>query len=214
MCCCSYGTFARERVDIGLGKSELGQQIAGVGTERWRRRCRLRIGARQAKTRSHDAHRTIDVRHGFEGLEQSSLENLRMLEYGRHVEDFPGGDAVLVEERLRSSRPEKRGSAMSSSRPINRHSVSNCSCLFAAMFNSPSPVWNVPEGLAVMFSFPMGCGFTPATSQFETAQPMATSEASSIDTSMNSPSLVRPRRTRAAAMAKAAVMPPMVSATG
>ena len=82
------------------------------------------------------------------------------------------------------------------------------------MFKSPSPVRNVPEGLAVMFSLPMGCGFTPAISQLETAQPMATREASSIDTSMNSPCPVRSRRTSAAAMANAAVMPPIVSATG
>src|SRR5258707_14285501 len=54
--------------------------------------------------------------------------------------------------RLRSSRPIKRGSEMSSSRPINRHSVSNCSCLLASMFRFPSPVRYVPYGLAVMFS--------------------------------------------------------------
>src|SRR5262249_4481424 len=77
---------------------------------------------------------------------------------------------------------------MSPSRPIKRHSVSNCSCLLAAMFKSPSPVRNVPDGLAVMFSLPMGCGFTSAMSQFDTAQPIATSEASSMETSMNSPS--------------------------
>jgi len=41
-----------------------------------------------------------------------------------------------------------------------------------------------------------------------------TSVASSIDTSMNSPSPLRARRTSAAAMAKAAVRPPMVSAIG
>ena len=34
---------------------------------------------------------------------------------------------------------------------------------------------NVPDGLAVMFSLPIGCGRTPAISQFETTQPMATS---------------------------------------
>ena len=96
MCCCSYRTFARELIDLALGKTEFAEEIAGIGTERGRRRCGFRIAARQAETGSHDAHRTIDVRHGFEGLEQSSLENLRMLEYGRHVEDFPGGDAVLV----------------------------------------------------------------------------------------------------------------------
>ena len=72
----------------------------------------------------------------------------------------------------------------------------------------------LPDGLAVMFSLPMGSGFTPAISQFETAHPMATSEDSNMETSMSSPSPVRPRRTSAAAMAKAAVMPPMVSATG
>ena len=51
------------------------------------------------ETRSHDANGTVDLRHGCKALEQSSLENLRMLEHGGHVEDFPGGDAVLVEER-------------------------------------------------------------------------------------------------------------------
>ncbi len=43
---------------------------------------------------------------------------------------------------------------------------------------------------------------------------MVTSVASSIDTSMHSPSPVRPRRTSAAAMANAAVSPPIVSAMG
>ena len=65
-----------------------------------------------------------------------------------------------------------------------------------------------------MFSLPMGCGFTPAISQFETAQPMATRDASSMETSMNSPSPLRSRRNSAAAIAKAAEMPPIVSATG
>ena len=103
---------------------------------------------------------------------------------------------------------------MSSSRPISRHSVSNCSCLLAAMLSRPSPVRNVPDGLAVMFSLPIGSALTPAISQFETAQPMATSVDSSIDTSMSSPSPLRSRRNSAAAIAKAAVMPPIVSATG
>ena len=43
---------------------------------------------------------------------------------------------------------------------------------------------------------------------------MVTSVASSMETSMHSPSPLRPRRTSAAAMANAAVRPPMVSATG
>ena len=43
---------------------------------------------------------------------------------------------------------------------------------------------------------------------------MVTSVASSIDTSMHSPSPVRARLTSAAAIAKAAVMPPIVSQTG
>ena len=50
---------------------------------------------------------------------------------------------------------------------------------------------NVPDGLAVMFSLPIGLGFTPAISQLETAQPIATSVDSSIETSMNSPLPVR-----------------------
>src|SRR5262245_35183429 len=173
MCCCSYRTFARELIDLALGKAEFAEETAGIGTEHgWRRRG-LAIAARQAESRSHDAHWTIDLGHGLEGLEQSSLENLRMLEHGWHVEDFSGRTPFLLRSadhscadraasarsssavnsnrrRLRSSRPEKRGSAMSSSRPINRHSISNCSCLFAAMFKSPSPVRNVPEGLAVI----------------------------------------------------------------
>src|ERR687887_2272466 len=98
MCCCSYRTLARELIDLALGKAEFAEEIAGIGTERGRRRSRLWIAARQAEARSHDAHRTIDVRHEFEGLEQFSLENLRMLEHGWHVEDLAGGDAVLVEE--------------------------------------------------------------------------------------------------------------------
>ena len=69
------------------------------------------------------------------------------------------------------------------------------------MFRRPSPVRNVPEGLAVMFSLPSGCGRTPAISQLETTQPIATSVDSSIDTSMNSPSPVRSRRNSAALIA-------------
>ena len=65
-----------------------------------------------------------------------------------------------------------------------------------------------------MFSLPSGSGRTPAMSQLETCQPMVTSVASSMETSMHSPSPLRPRRTSAAAMANAAVRPPMVSATG
>src|SRR5215467_10190758 len=41
--------------------------------------------------------RTIEGGHAVEGLEQSALDNLRMLEHGGHVEHFPGGNAVLVE---------------------------------------------------------------------------------------------------------------------
>src|SRR6516165_4524951 len=42
----------------------------------------------------------------IEGLEQSSLDDLRMLEHGGHVEHFAGGNAALVEE----SRPFLRRS--------------------------------------------------------------------------------------------------------
>ena len=46
-----------------------------------------------------------------------------------------------------------------------------------------------------------GCGRTPAISQFDTCQPIATSVDSSIDTSMSSPSPVRSRRNSAAVIA-------------
>ena len=82
------------------------------------------------------------------------------------------------------------------------------------MLSSPRPVLNAPDGAAVMFSLPIGVGWMPAISQFDTAQPIVTSVASSIETSIHSPSPVRPRRTNAAAMAKAAVIPPIVSQTG
>ncbi len=65
-----------------------------------------------------------------------------------------------------------------------------------------------------MFSLPIGSARTPATSQFDTAQPMAATVDSSIETSMNSPCPVRSRLRSAATSAKAAVMPPVVSATG
>ena len=82
------------------------------------------------------------------------------------------------------------------------------------MLSRPRPVLNAPDGAALTFSLPIGVGRAPAISQFETAQPMATSVASSIETSMNSPSPVRARRNSAAATAKAAVIPPIVSHTG
>ena len=82
------------------------------------------------------------------------------------------------------------------------------------MLSRPRPVRNAPDGAALMFSLPIGVGRTPAISQFETAQPIATSVASSIETSMSSPSPVRARRNSAAAIANAAVIPPIVSQTG
>ena len=45
-----------------------------------------------------------------------------------------------------------------------------------------------------MFSLPSACGRTPAISQFDTTQAMATMVDSSIETSMNSPSPLRSRR--------------------
>ena len=68
------------------------------------------IAARQTETRSHDANGTVDLRNGCEGLEQPSLENLRMLEDGGHVENFAGRHSVLVEQGrplLRRSRCER-----------------------------------------------------------------------------------------------------------
>src|SRR5262249_22033015 len=109
-CRCSYGAIARKLIDFGRGKSKFSQEIAGIGAERRRRRCRLRIAARQAEARPHDAHGTIDRGHALEGFEQSSLDDLRMLEHGGHVEHFPGRTAALVEERrpfLRRSRRER-----------------------------------------------------------------------------------------------------------
>src|SRR6266446_4954128 len=64
------------------------------------------------------------------------------------------------------------------------------------MLSGPSPVANVPDGAAVMFSLPSGCGRTPAISQLETCRPMVTSVASSMDTSMNSPAPHQRRRDR------------------
>src|SRR5262249_56032299 len=93
--CCSYGTFAREVVDLALGKSKFGQKIVGIGTERRRRRCRLRIAARQAKAGSHDLHRTIDGGHAVEALKQSTPDDLRMREPGRHLQDFPPRNPLL-----------------------------------------------------------------------------------------------------------------------
>ncbi len=69
------------------------------------------------------------------------------------------------------------------------------------MLRSPVPVRNAPDGLAVMFSLPSGCGRTPAISQFDTTQPIATSVDSSIDTSISSPSPLRSRQNSAAEIA-------------
>jgi hypothetical protein len=81
------------------------------------------------------------------------------------------------------------------------------------MLSRPSPVLKVPDGLAVTLSLPSGAGSRPAIRWFDTAQPIVAIAASSIDTSMKTPS-VRRRSASAAATAKAAVMPPIVSATG
>ena len=97
---------------------------------------------------------------------------------------------------------------------INRQSIANCFCVWAAMLILPSPVGNVPEGLAKIFWLPMGTGTMPAMSEFTTTQPIAASVDSSIDTSMNSPSPVRACRNKAAQMAKAAVMPAIASLAG
>ena len=166
----------------------------GIGAEHRRRRAGSRIAARKPEPRAHDADRTVDPGHGFECLEQPALDDLRMFEHRGHVEDLARGNAVLVEDadhsradfaasarsisafnskrrRLRSSRPAKRGSATSSSRSISRHSVSNCSCLLAAMFRRPSPVRNVPEGAAVILSLPIGSGFPPRSANSRPPSP-------------------------------------------
>ncbi len=62
------------------------------------------------------------------------------------------------------------------------------------MLSRPRPVRKAPDGAALMFSLPIGTGRTPAISQFETAQPIATSVASSIETSIASPAPVWLRR--------------------
>ena len=82
------------------------------------------------------------------------------------------------------------------------------------MLSRPFAVLNAPDGLAVKFSLPIGTGGWPAISRFETIQPMLTSVESSIETSRNAPSPSAPRRTSAAQIANAAVMPPSVSHTG
>ena len=82
------------------------------------------------------------------------------------------------------------------------------------MFNSPSWVRKVPEGAAVKLSLPTARGVTPAMRWFDTTQPRETIAESSIATSMIPPLPVRSRRSSAAAIANAAVRPPMVSATG
>ena len=74
---------------------------------------------------------------------------------------------------------------------------------------------NVPDGAAVKFSLPIGCGSTPAFRWLDTTQPIAASVASSIDTSMRAPSpgvaLLAPARPRSR---NAAVMPAIVSEIG
>src|SRR5690606_39826396 len=81
------------------------------------------------------------------------------------------------------------------------------------MLINPSPVLNAPDGLAVMLSLPIGWGSCPATRKLETTQPIVAMAASSIETSMNTPSL-RLRSAKDAAIANAAVIPPTVSAMG
>jgi len=70
------------------------------------------VADRRSPAGSPIARRARDDRrgHAVEGFEQSSLDDLRMLEHGGHVEHFPGGNAALVEERrpfLRRSRRER-----------------------------------------------------------------------------------------------------------
>jgi len=74
-------------------------------------------------------------------------------------------------------------------------------------------VRKVPDGLAVTLSLPIGCGSRPATSRLDTAHPIVAIAASSIETSMKVASW-RSRSASAAAIAIAAVSPPIVSATG
>ena len=92
-------------------------------------------------------------------------------------------------------------------------SASNCSCLLAAIFITPSAVLNVPDGLAVKLSLPFGMGAFPAIRWFDTTQPIVAITASSIETSIKVPRSSA-LLARAAATAKAAVMPPIVSPIG
>ena len=78
----------------------------------------------------------------------------------------------------------------------------------------PSWARKAPDGAAVKLSLPCGCGSTSAIRKLETAQPIAVSAESSIETSMSAPSCVTLRRTSALEIANAAVMPASVSATG
>ena len=66
------------------------------------------VADRRSPAGSPTARRARDdrPRARIEGLEQSSLDDLRMLEHGGHVEHFAGGNAALVEE----SRPFLRRS--------------------------------------------------------------------------------------------------------
>ena len=75
-------------------------------------------------------------------------------------------------------RSAKRGSCTKTGLPMISQSASNCSCLLAAMFITPSAVLNVPDGLAVKLSLPFGVGAFPAIRWFDTTQPIVAMTAS------------------------------------
>ena len=74
---------------------------------------------------------------------------------------------------LRDCRSRNRGSDFSSGFPTMSQSASYCFCSLAAMLSGPEPVANVPDGAAVKFSLPIGCGSTLPLRWLETTQPIA-----------------------------------------
>src|SRR3981189_3523118 len=104
----SYGPFPRELIHVALRKTEVRPKIFSIGNKPRRRRRRLRIAARKTESRAHDADRTVDPGHGFECLEQPALDDLRMFEHRRHIEDLPRGNSILVEEHRPFPRRPRR----------------------------------------------------------------------------------------------------------
>ena len=230
--------FSRASSSISrLREAELGQDIGGIGAERRRRHRRRRIAARQPEARAHDPHRLVDVRHILEGAQQLPLLDLRMLEHGRHVEHLARRHAVLVEQGrpLRGGLGHERAldlvfeleavalAILAAGEARIRHQILAADQAAQRLELLLLVGRDVEQAVAgaeragrarghVLVAHRLGR--TAAISQFDTCQPMATRVDSSIDTSMSSPSPLRSRRNSAAAIAKAAVMPPIVSATG